>query len=144
MTRPPVRSKYSRVVDELATPSFLAWHPVLPALYAVSGHGDVVSAFQILPDGDLLLMGRQPTGGVLPAHVAVHGDGRYLFVANYGDGTLAVHSVQPDGALGKLRQLVRHHGSGPRTDRQSEPHVHCSTVCPRGDHLLAAISGPTR
>src|SRR5690554_5036558 len=73
------------------SPSFLARHPELPVLYAVSERSTgELFAWQVLTSGELRELGRAPTGGDSPCHLAVHPSGRYVFCANYGSGSVAV------------------------------------------------------
>ncbi|MBT0771988.1 lactonase family protein [Kineosporia sp. J2-2] len=104
-------------------------------LYAVSetradgGEGDV-SAYRIDPDSHtLVLLGMQPSGGADPAHLAVSPDGRYLAVANYSGGSVALFAL--DGQTGRIGERLdvvvhepRHDGAGPDPARQEAPHPH--------------------
>lgn len=106
-------------------PSFLALHPHLPVLYAVGEcHEGSVAAFAIDPGGGLTPIGRSPTGGALPCHLAVDPAGRMLAVANYGDGVLSVHPLDDEGGLTDTFVALPHAGRGPHPDRQRGPHAH--------------------
>jgi 6-phosphogluconolactonase len=130
-----------RLVAELASPTFLAPHPVLPVLYVTSEPGGTVSAYRQTRAGGLEFLGAESTGGDEPCHVSVHPAGRALFAANYGDGTLSVHGLAPDGRLGGAVHLVRHTGRGPDPDRQDGPHVHCTLPTPDGRYVLVTDLG---
>jgi 6-phosphogluconolactonase (cycloisomerase 2 family) len=105
-----------------AAPSFLAAHPRLPIVYAVSELDQgAVAAFA---RDSLTALGSLETGGSQPCHVAVTPDGRHLACANYGSGSAAVFALAPDGTLDRRTELVRHSGSGPNPDRQEGPHCH--------------------
>jgi len=54
--------------------------------------------------------------------------GRYLFAANYGDGSLASFRVNSDGSLSEAVDVKRHSGSSANKERQEGPHCHCSVV----------------
>jgi 6-phosphogluconolactonase len=129
------------MVAELGSPTFLAWHPEMPVLYVASESEGAVAAYHRMPAGDLVFLGSQPTGGEAPCHVSVHPAGRFLFSANYGDGTFAVHGILPDGRLGGEPRLVRHAGAGPDPVRQDGPHVHCTLPAPDGRHLIVTDLG---
>lgn len=82
-------------------PSFVARHPTLPRLYAVSESGDgKVRAFRIADDGALTRTGEQTSGGKGPCHVSVSPDGRWVLAANYGSGHVVVLPLDDDGELG--------------------------------------------
>ncbi|HEY3685385.1 MAG TPA: lactonase family protein [Streptosporangiaceae bacterium] len=127
----------------VAEPSYLAAHPSLPVLYAVSERedGQVVAIGVDTAEGAMREASRQPTGGADPCHLAVDPTGRYLAAANYTGGSLSVHPIGDDGALLPRRDLVRHIGGGPVTGRQEGPHVHMTRFTPDGRHLLAADLG---
>lgn len=106
-------------------PSFLARHPELPVLYAVNEVTDgAVSAFRVASDGGLTALGSRPTGGAEPCHLAVTPNGRHLFVANYGGGSVAVFPLDGQGIPGERTDLVRHEGHGLDPERQQTPHTH--------------------
>jgi len=131
------------VVAETPSPSFLARHPRLPVLYAVNEVAEgTVSAWTVHPDGGLTALGVRSTGGDSPCHLAVDAGGRFLYVANYGSGSVAVHPLDAaTGAPGERTDLVRHEGSGPVTARQEGAHAHMVSPDPDGDGLFAVDLG---
>ncbi len=109
---------------ETANPSFLTRHPSRPVLYAVNEQPEgSVSSFAIEPDGSLRLLGISPTGGALPCHLAVDSSGKWLVVANYTGGSVAVLPILPDGRTGQA-SVTPLSGSGPDPRRQKGPHPH--------------------
>ncbi|MEQ4301407.1 lactonase family protein [Plantactinospora sp. B6F1] len=130
------------VVAGTPSPSFLARHPRLPVLYAVNELPEgTVSAWTIHPDGALSPLGVRSTGGAEPCHLAADPAGEFLFVANYGSGSVAVLPLDPTGAPGDRTDLVRHDGHGPVPDRQAGPHAHMVSPDPAGTGLLAVDLG---
>ncbi|SBT46549.1 lactonase family protein [Micromonospora auratinigra] len=125
------------------SPSFLVRHPSLPLLYAVNELSDEgeLSAFRVAPDGDLDPVGVRPTGGAEPCHLAVAPDGRHLFVANYGGGSVAVFPLDAEGRPGERSDLVRHEGHGADPERQDRAHCHMVSPDPAGGPLLAVDLG---
>src|SRR5689334_1694747 len=99
LRRDPAGGVLSRlgVVARTPSPSFLVAHPTLPALYAVNelDTAGTVSAFTVAAGGELTPLAVEPTGGTDPAHLAVTPDGRFLLVANYSSGSVAVHPLDP-------------------------------------------------
>lgn len=123
-------------------PSFLARHQRLPVLYAVNELTDgAISAFRVAPDGGLTPLGSRPTGGAEPCHLAVAGDGRHLFVANYGGGSVTVFPLDEQGVPGERSDVVRHEGHGPDPERQEAAHAHMVSPGRDGDPLLAVDLG---
>jgi 6-phosphogluconolactonase (cycloisomerase 2 family) len=132
------------VAARTPSPSFLAQHPTLPILYAVNEleSDGTISAFTVADDGELTPLSIQPTGGSDPAHLAVTPDGRFLLVANYTSGSVAVHPLDPEGAPRERSDLLDLAGSGPDPERQQGPHAHM--VVPDRDCVLVADLGADR
>jgi 6-phosphogluconolactonase len=134
-----------------ASPSFLAVDPGRRFLYAVNEVNDQggtvpgeVSAFAMdRATGGLTPLNRQPSHGTLPCHLAVDPSGRYVIVANYGSGHIAVYPVETDGALGAATAVTVHEGSGPHA-RQQGPHAHAAVFDPAGNYLALADLGIDR
>jgi 6-phosphogluconolactonase len=73
-----------------------------PRLY-VSSTGATVSAFSINADGSLSSRGVPSTGGTtLTEGVAVTPDAKYLYVANFGNNSVAGFQIFPAGNIGAL------------------------------------------
>ena len=65
------------------------------------GKEGTVSAFAINPaNGQLRQLNTVPSGGAGPTYVSIHPSGRYLLVANYFGGSVAVLPIRSDGRLG--------------------------------------------
>jgi len=149
------RSGQLRLVGSVASganPSFLAIHPTGRVLYAVNeveqynGRATgAVSAFAIAGDtGALTKLGEEPSEGGAPCFVSVDGSGRAVLIANYVGGSVALLPIQSDGVLAPATSVVKHAGSGPNADRQSEPHAHCIVADPSNRFALAADLGADR
>lgn len=96
-----------QVFDDIRNPSWLAINPARTRLYAISEidnyegmrSGAVVS-YAIDPESaSITRLGALSSAGTTPSHVSVHPTGKFVFVANYGGGNVAVFPVGPDGAL---------------------------------------------
>jgi 6-phosphogluconolactonase len=122
------------------SPSWIARHPHLPVLYAVSEADEGrVCAWELSADGmPGKELGRGETGGAEPAHLAVDPSGRYLVTANYTGGSISVHRLGENGEIGPRTDLVRHevHGEHPR---QASAHPHMIYVST--DSLLVVDLG---
>jgi 6-phosphogluconolactonase (cycloisomerase 2 family) len=65
-----------------------------------------VSAWSInRATGDLTLLNSVSSRGAGPAHLSVHPSDRYVFVANYAGGSVAVLPVREDGALAEATDV---------------------------------------
>lgn len=133
----------------ITNPSFLTVHPNGRWLYAVgetaegadSPAGAVCALrFQQEP-WRFELVNQAASGGDYPCHLQLDATGKWLFVANYGSGTLAVLPVREDGSLGEMSDMVRHEGSGPNAARQEGPHAHSTVVSPDNRFVIAADLG---
>jgi 6-phosphogluconolactonase len=88
------------------SPSFLAIDPSHRYLYAVAEIANYdkkktggVSAFSIDHiTGKLRVLNSVPSGGPGPCHVSVDKTGKYVFVANYGVGSVAAFPILADGS----------------------------------------------
>jgi len=85
--------------------------------------------------------------------VSVHPSGRYVFVANYHGGTLAVLPIRPNGTLGAATDVKQdagqsgpvHAASAPRgsfaISGHDRPHAHMIQTDPSGRFVLSADLG---
>ncbi len=129
-------------------PSFLALHPTLPVLYAVSETdtfegspgGGLVAYCVDAAAGTLAEIARTPSLGVAPCHVTVKADGSVLYVANYMGGSMTAISLAADGSFGDRLAHHRHLGHGP-SPRQEAPHAHCVRPGPDGRSVYVADLG---
>jgi len=121
----------------VSNPTFLVAHPDNRFLYAVSQDPDGgVNAFLINPrTGRLSLVDKAPSKGAAPCHLTLDRSGRWLAVANYGSGSVAVLPLRKDGGVGEALAFVEHHGASK---------VHCVLFSPDNRFLLAADIGLNR
>ncbi len=140
------------VAAESADPSFLAVHPNGEYLYTVNEIGNfngeksgAVSAYAIdRKTGKLTLLNQVASRGAGPCHISLDKTGKYVLVANYDSGTVAVFPVQGDGQLGKYTGFEKHIGSGLNKERQEGPHAHWIATSPDNRFLLTADLGIDR
>lgn len=116
------------VAVETQDPSWVAVHPNGKFLYAVNeaGKNSMVSAFSLDPQsGKLTLLNQLPALGEDPCYLSFDRTGKYVFVANYTSGNVAVFPIGADGKLGAATANVRDAGNlGPNKERQEGPHAH--------------------
>ena len=100
--------KQIKVFPSTTNPSWLAFDPGHKFLYAgneiANFNGTTtgsVSAYAVdQTNGDLTLLNTVTSGGAGPAHVSVDPSSKFVLVANYGGGNVAVLPIQADGSLG--------------------------------------------
>src|SRR5689334_16021696 len=96
-----------KVAAAIPSPSWLAIHPQGRYLYAVNEISNFggnltgsVTAFSInRPTGDLTFLNVVSSQGAGPAHLSVDPLGKFVFVANYAGGSIAVLPINLDGSL---------------------------------------------
>ena len=82
-----------------------------------------VSAFAIDPtDGKLKLLNSVSSGGKGPAHLSIHPSGKFVLVANYFGGSVAVLPILPNGSLGEATDIKKDTGKvGPTKATNAPP-----------------------
>ena len=125
--------KYVATTEGVKDPSFLAVAPSHRYLYAVNEveefggkKSGALSSFAIdQGTGNLKLLNQQPSLGGAPCYLFVDRRGRFVLVANYVGGNVAVLPIRSDGSLGEATDLKQDLGSSINAERQEGPHAHC-------------------
>lgn len=121
------------VVAETTNPSFLVIDPTNRFLYAVNeiqkyqgASSGAVSAYSIdLRTSKLRLLNQVASHGADPCYIAFDKTGKYVLVANYTGGNVAVLPIGPDGRLEEPTAVLQDTGAlGPNKERQNAPHSH--------------------
>jgi 6-phosphogluconolactonase len=138
---------FERVIKDILNPSFLEIHPGGRFLYAVNEvqnygrqAGGGVSACSIESD-KVTLLNDQLSRGSDPCYVSVEQTGRFVLVANYTSGSVAIFPIQPDGQLGAASDVIQHAGSSVHPERQAGPHAHCILPDPTNRFAVAVDLG---
>lgn len=131
-----------RSVAKITSASFIAHHPTLPVVYAISevGSGEVV-ALRKSADGAYAEIARSGTGGNGPCHLSVLPDGKAAFIAHYGDGRVSMIKLNDDGTFHGEPFVDQHVGTGPNAKRQDRAYAHSIYPHPDGTHVLSADLG---
>ena len=133
-------------VADLVNPSFLVMASDQRHIYSVHGDESYATAFSVgRADGTLQLVNRAQTIGSNGVHPAIDPSGRFLLVANYGSGNVAVLPIRPDGGLSDATQLAALPGQpGPHRVEQTSSHPHQVVFDPGGRFLLVPDKGLDR
>jgi len=142
-----------KLAAELLNPSWLSLDPSGRFLFAANdvegsaSEAGAVTAFAVnRSDGSLQLLNAVSSGGEGPAHLSVDASGKYVFVANYAGGSIAVLPIMPTGALGQATYARKDTDSvGPKIASSAPPgsfaisghdgpHAHMIQADP-GDHF---------
>jgi 6-phosphogluconolactonase len=131
---------------DLVNPSFLVMAADQRHLYSVHGDETYATAFSVdRATGEIQPLNRAETGGRNAVHLATDPSGRFLIVANYGSGTVAVLPVRPDGSLADATQVVPLPGQpGPHRIEQTGSHPHHVVFDPGGRSVLVPDKGLDR
>ena len=112
-----------------AGPSFLA--STGAHLYAVSESTSRVGAYAIDPSsGALTFINDVAAGGDGPAHLSVDRGGKFVLVANYGNGAIAVLPLRADGGVLAARQVLN-----------AGANAHEITTDPQNKYVLVPCKG---
>ena len=133
-------------VGDLTNPSYLALSPDQRFLYSVHGDEDYATAFALDPKtGHARLVNRASAGGKNGVRQAIDKSGRFMVVANYASGTVAVMGIAPDGSLKDQHQLVPLPGEpGPHKTQQTGALPHDIVFDPSGRYVLVPDKGLDR
>ena len=131
-------------------PSFLALHPTLPVLYAVSEAAGpdgkpagAIMAYAIdEATGRLTMLNHRSSGGSGPCHLSVDRGGKVVVAANYGGGSSICLGLAADGSLepvvsGEPGGFIQHAydrdgEAGINIKRQEKPHGHSADIATDG------------
>jgi len=118
------------VIPNDANPSCLALHPSGAHLYSANevsnfggGNSGSVSAYAVdSASGHLTLLNTVSSQGAGPAYLSVHPAGKFVLVANYFGGSVAVLPIQAGGELGPASDVIHDQGSvGPEHAHSAPP-----------------------
>jgi 6-phosphogluconolactonase len=133
----------------IVDPSYIALDHRHRYLYAVNEVNDfggkksgAISSFAIdQKTGALKLLNQQPSLGAHPCYLTVSKDNKYLLVANYTGGNVAVFPIRSDGSLGAAVAFEQYHGTGVDPKRQEGPHAHCIVLDNNQRHAYSCDLG---
>lgn len=148
------------VTADDSNPSWLALDRSRTHLYAANelpNFSASLSAFSVdRSDGHLKLLNSVSSEGAGPAHCSVHPSGKFVLVANYAGGTIAVLPIEADGKLGPATDVKADHGpvgsaratSAPpgsfAISGHERPHAHMIQADPSGRFVLSTDLGLDR
>ncbi|MBL9131603.1 MAG: lactonase family protein [Verrucomicrobiaceae bacterium] len=138
------------------SPSCLAFNADKSRLYSGNetervgeDESGTVSAFAVDPKtGELKLLNSVRSGGKGPAHLTVHPGGKFVLVANYFGGSVAVLPIKDDGSLGEATDVKKDTGKiGPAKATNAapgsfafsghdQPHAHMIEADPSGKFVI--------
>ncbi|HEY7303524.1 MAG TPA: lactonase family protein [Bryobacteraceae bacterium] len=152
------------VFADAFNPAWLALDTSRSHLYAAEEtntfngtHSGSVSAISVdRSNGHLTLLNRVSSEGAGPAHLSIHPSGKFVLVANYAGGTVAVLPIDSNGQVGPATDVKTdqgetgsiHAASAPSgsfaISGHDRPHAHMIHADPSGRFVLAADLGLDR
>ncbi|MEX9253288.1 lactonase family protein [Pseudenterobacter timonensis] len=116
----------------------------------------VVQALRVDKNGELHLLNQVASGGAGPVYLSLTPNGRYLLVANYVSGSIAVLPVQSDGSLGEATDVQQDKGEPGAAKPEAAvegsfaisdhngPHAHMIAADPGGKFVYSTDLGLDR
>ena len=130
-------------LEEAVAPAYFIIRPDGRRLYTCNSFpGSSVSAYAIDPtSAKLTFLNQQPSGGGDPSYVSLGPSGRYLMVANFLGGSVAVFALRPDGSIGRRTALVQNIGTSLDPNDPKHAHAHSIRFDPSHRFVLVADLG---
>lgn len=134
------------IATNIINPSYLTLSQDGQFMYAASETGpDVdtvayVYAYAKQASGEWKFLNRQSSHSFAPCYVAVHPSGKYVSMANYVGGTIAMYPIAADGSL-KAASYVMTLEGGSDHPRQDSSHPHATVFTPDGEYLFVPDLG---
>ena len=156
--------KQREVIKRATNPSFMAYDAAGKYMYCVDWmptykgtHSGSVSAYRIeRPSGHLTLLNTVSSHGANPTHLSIHPSGKFVLVASYFGGSVAVLPILANGRLGDATYFSRDQGKvGPNhaasappgsfaSSGHDNPHAHMIEADAAGRYVFAADLGLDR
>lgn len=122
--------KQRELIKRNTNPSFMAYDAAGQYMYCVDWmptykgtHSGSVSAYRIeRPSGHLTLLNSVSSHGANPTHLSIHPSGKFVLVASYFGGSVAVLPILANGRLGEATFFSRDQGKvGPNHAASAPP-----------------------
>ena len=155
---------HRELIRRKTNPSFMAYDAAGKYMYCVDWmphykgtNSGSVSTYRIeRPSGHLELLNTVSSEGANPTHLSIHPSGKFVLVASYFGGTVAVLPIRANGQLGDATDVSHDHGKvGPEraasappgsfaTSGHDNPHAHMVESDAAGRYVFAADLGLDR
>lgn len=142
-------------IPGLCSPSWLAFHPTLPVLYACERRHEVekpvpgaLSSWAIDEEtGHLEMTSRAPSEGASPPYVGVHRSGRHAYSPHFQGGQVVAYPLDEEGRVGDVDRLIQHrltkivYKDGVPPHHQEAPHPHMTRPSRNGRYITVTDVG---
>jgi 6-phosphogluconolactonase len=138
-----------KIAGGAVDPSYLAIDKKHKFLYAVNeteeyegAKSGAVSAYRIdEKTGELTFLNKQASLGGSPCYLSISDNGKFVLVANYSGGNVAVFPIEADGSLGASVDFKQNSGNSVNKDRQNSAHAHSITLDRKNNFAVACDLG---
>jgi 6-phosphogluconolactonase len=141
----PVNGGWSHIqtLGGLENPALFTLTRDSTRLYSVHGGRNLMSAFAVdKQTGKLTLLNQVDCQGNNPVDSALDPTERFLVIANYGTGAVAVMPIDENGRLQPVSQLIPLRGTpGPNAKEQASSHPHAVIFDPTGQFVVVPDKG---
>lgn len=124
---------------EIDNPSYVTISHSGKYLYSICDQG--VTAYTILPNGDLSTLNMKSINGMRGCHITLTKNDDFLIVSGFHDGKITVMSILPDGSVGSIVDEIFHRGLGSISERSFRPHISWSVFTPDEELLCVCDLG---
>lgn len=119
-------------------------------------HGSITSYAINKQNGELNYLNQVSSQGGSPVYLSIHPSGKFLLVANYGDGSIASYGIRENGRLTKRIQVKKSVGKAKNKTPKGAvegsfaisghdgPHAHMIQSSPDGKYVLSTDLGLDR
>lgn len=128
--------------ENVVNPSFLTLSPDKKIIYSVNEDGDnsKVSAFKFETTANqFTFLNSQPSMGNDPCYILNDTDN--ILIANYSGGNITVFSKNPDGSIGKYKQIMKHENKKTPSKPPKPAHMHMVQFTPDKKYVIASDLG---
>lgn len=135
-------TKVKASTENVINPSFLTVSRDKKFIYATNEDGDnsQVSAFQFDSNtNQFTFLNSQKSEGNDPCHII--NDEQNVIVANYSGGNITVFGKNPDGSIGKHKQIMKHEVQTVSEAKPENSHMHMLQLSPDKKYLVASDLG---
>ncbi|GAA0292686.1 6-phosphogluconolactonase [Gracilibacillus halotolerans] len=123
-------------VNGIDAPSYLTYDSVKKVCYAISETVDgLVISYQV--GEELVEISRRSTGDNGPCYVSKDSSGDFLFITNYGGGSLSLHPLDTNGGIKEYSDRISFYHDG-AVGKVSHPHI-CYPLGDSGIYIVADL-----
>lgn len=135
-------AKQQASTENVVNPSYLALSPNKKIVYSVNedGNSSKASAFKFdAHTSQFEALNSQPSMGNDPCYIL--NDDYNILVANYSGGNITVYGKNPDGSIGKFKQVMAHENKATPSKEAKPAHMHMVQFTPDKKYVIASDLG---